>query len=160
MATNEHIYFDEKLYPMAWRLNSSDCLLSIDDKKRIIFLNEYQSTVLWDIFFPFEYLIKMDPSFISILEKIFIDFDEVNQSSLFFREKLKDNSVIFFFWGRLDCAILPTDIFIKAWDDFFYPSDDNSIILIPNTNKIIFSYEETFFYGEIVVPPVFSTTAN
>jgi hypothetical protein len=41
-------------------------------------------------------------------------------------------------------------VFIKAWDDFFYPSDESSVIYVPNAKNIIFSYEEMFFYAEML----------
>ncbi|EQM94201.1 hypothetical protein DW203_00020 [Citrobacter portucalensis] len=141
------IIFDEALYPMAWRLNSEDCRLTSEDKRKVVFLGEVESENLWDLFFPFKKLMDIDYSFMSLLEKRELDFDEVKESAIFFSDKLNDVSILFFFWGRNDCAIIPSDVLIKAWDDFFYPSDETCIILIPNRDKIIYSYEENFFYA-------------
>lgn len=143
------LIFDEAVYPMTWRLNSEDCNLTYEDKGKIVLLNEHQSENLWDLILPFKKLMDIPASFMRLLEKNELDFDEVEESSLFFLEKLKGIPILFFFWGRSDCAIVPSEIFIKAWDDFFYPSDETCIIVIPNTNNIIFSYEEKFFYSEI-----------
>ncbi|MDK1227718.1 hypothetical protein [Cronobacter turicensis] len=143
------IIFDENIYPMAWRLNSDDCRLTPEDKKQIVLLNEEQSDKLWDLLFPFKKLMDIDSSFMAVLEKRELDFDELEESASFFSEKLKDVSTLFFFWGRSDCAIVPSEVFIKSWDDFFYPSDETCIIFIPNGSNVIYSYEETFFYSEI-----------
>ncbi|MFP1879068.1 hypothetical protein [Lonsdalea quercina] len=140
---------DEKKYPIAWRFNSEDCLLSFEEKREIIFIDEEGSENLWNITFPFDHLMKMDSSFCSVIEKNKLNFDYPKESSLFFKNKLKDISFIFFFWGKKSSAIVPVDIFVKSWGDFFYPSDESSIVLIVNENKIIFSYEETFFYANI-----------
>ena len=141
---------DEKKYPIAWRFNSEDCSLSFNEKRKIIFLNEIESEKLWNITFPFDHLMKMDSSFCYVIEKTELDFDCHKESSLFFYDKLVDVSFVFFFWGKRSSAIVPVDIFVKSWGDFFYPSDETSIALIPNRKKIIFSYEETFFYADIL----------
>ena len=143
------IAFDEPLYPVAWRLNSKDCRLSVDEKGRIILLNAMQAQRLWDAIFPFSHLMEMPRSFCDVLEKRVLDFDDVERSSLFFIEKLQGVDSIDFLWGRRAGATLPADVLVAAWDDFFYPSDENSVIAIPNSDKLIFSYEENFFYVRI-----------
>lgn len=146
-----NIIFDENLYPIAWRLNSEDCRLSPDEKRNIVLLNGDESEKLWDLIFPFDMLMSIKPLQCRVIEKMELDFDEAGESAKFFREKLSGVSDILFFWGRRAAAIIiSSDIFIKAWDDFFYPSDESSIIYIPNTKNIIFSYEETFFHAEML----------
>ncbi|SQI33980.1 Uncharacterised protein [Leminorella richardii] len=141
------IVFNEALYPIAWRLNSKDCRLSADEKGCILLLSAMEAQRLWDATFPFSHLMEMPRSFCDVLEKRVLDFDDVDTSSLFFIEKLQGVDSINVLWGRSAGATLPVDVFIAAWDDFFYPSDENSIIAIPNSDIIIFSYEETFFYA-------------
>ena len=145
------IIFDETLYPVAWRLNSEDCLLSPDEKRKIVLLNGDESEKLWDLLFPFDMLMNIKPSQCRIIEKTELDFDEVEESAAFFREKLKEVTDILFFWGRRSAAIIiSSDVFIKAWDDFFYPSDESSVIYVPNNKNIIFSHAEMFFHAEIL----------
>lgn len=137
---------DEKKYAMAWRFNSKDCQLSVEDKKNIIMLGEDDSERLWDAFFPFEILMQIDSSHCEILDKKVLDFDDVDAGRLFFQDKLDACDEVIFFWGRRSSALISSPAIIaKAWDDFFYPSDEASLIYIPNFKKIIFSYEETFF---------------
>lgn len=143
--------FDEALYPIAWRLNSEECHLSHDEKRKIVFLNGDESEKLWDLVFPFDMLMNIKSSQYRIIEKMELDFDEKEESAIFFREKLRGVSDILFFWGRRAAAIvISSDVFIKAWDDFFYPSDESSVIYVPNAKNIIFSYEEMFFYAEML----------
>ncbi|GBU09467.1 hypothetical protein AwWohl_06050 [Gammaproteobacteria bacterium] len=149
MSKNQLI-LDEEKYPIAWRFNSEDCLLSFDDKIKITFLDKNESECLWNSLFPFDHLMRMDSSFLSIIEKVKLDFCDLEISSVFFNEKLKNTSLVFFFWGKKSSAIVPVDIFLKSWSDFFYPSDETSILLLANKSKIIFSYEETFFYCGVV----------
>ncbi|MGE9549000.1 hypothetical protein [Snodgrassella sp. CS2] len=147
---NKIFTIDEKKYPIGWRFNSKDCILSFEEKKKIIFLDENESSSFWDIIFPFEHLIKMESSFCSIKKKVDLNFEYPKKSSLFFENILKDISFVFFFWSKKASAIVPVNIFIKSWNDFFYPSDETSILLIANRNQMIFSYEETFFYVDIL----------
>ncbi|RXU66422.1 hypothetical protein CW358_10480 [Pseudomonas protegens] len=51
-------------------------------------------------------------------------------------------------------AGLPRDIFIKGWDDFFYPSDENTVLVMPGRAEVIISFEENLFYGQCVRPMV------
>lgn len=145
----DDIVFDETRYPAAWRLNSKDCRLSADEKRRIALLNAAQAQRIWDSVFPFNHLMEMPHSFCSVLEKKELDFDDVEASSLFFVDKLQGVDSIDFLWGYRAGATLPVDVFIASWDDFFYPSDESSVIVIPNSDRIIFSYEENFFYARI-----------
>ncbi|PWV98708.1 hypothetical protein [Mangrovibacter plantisponsor] len=143
--------FDESLYPMSWRFNSDDCHLSDEDKKHIVFLSEHESERLWDLVLPFNILMRMNKTDVTIIDKMELDFDDVDESKVFFQSRLSGVSNLFFFWGRRAAALVSTSVVIKSWGDFFYPSDESSIIFVPNTKKIIFSYEEMFFYGELTV---------
>ncbi|QHM73921.1 hypothetical protein [Mixta intestinalis] len=149
MSENMFI-LDEKKYPISWRFNSKDCGLTFDEKRKIVLLDEKESEILWDISFPFNHLMRMGRAFCSVIEKNALEFDCPEQSSSFFKNKLKDVSLIFFFWGRKSSAIVPVEIFVKSWSDFFYPGDETSIILIANTKKMIYSYEDEFFYADII----------
>lgn len=146
----ESFTIDEKKYPIGWRFNSTECILSSEEKKRIIFLDEDESSRFWHMIFPFDHLMKMPPMFCSVTEKIDLDFKNSKQSSFFFENKLAGHSSVFFFWGKIASAIVPVDIFIKSWNDFFYPSDETSILFIASKNRMIFSYNETFFYADIL----------
>ena len=96
------IIFDEALYPIAWRLNSEDCRLSPDEKRKIVFLNGDESEKLWEQFFPFDMLMSIKSSQCRIIEKKELDFDEAEESAIFFREKLRGFSDILFFFGGGD----------------------------------------------------------
>lgn len=146
------IIFDEKTYSIAWRFNSLDCTLSDTDKSQILLLNQLDSQKLWDSLFPFQHLMEINQHtvYCTIVEKIQLDFDDVETSKVFFQQKLAQAQDLIFFWGRGQAARLSSDILIKAWDDFFYPSDENCICYMANQSKVIFSYEDTFFYAKIL----------
>ncbi len=150
MMNNQTLIFDEKKYPITWRFNSVDCSLSDEDKYKIIFLIKDESKKLWDSLFSFNNLMEIKENYFLLAEKKDLDFDEDDKSRDFFVQKLQPTELLIFFWGRSNCAIIPSSILIKAWSDFFYPSDDDCIVYLVNKGKIIFSYEETFFYGNIL----------
>lgn len=142
----DDIISDKALYPMIWRLNSEDCKFTSGDKRKVVFLGEVGSENLWDLLSPLRKLMGVDYLFMSLLGERELDFDEVKEPVIFFSDELNGVSVLSFFWGRSDCAIIPSDVLIKAWDDFFYPSSGTYIILILNRDKIIYSRGENFFY--------------
>jgi hypothetical protein len=144
--------FDVDTYPVAWRFNSNDCLLSDQEKASIILFNEPQSQRLWDAFIPTKNLMELTSNNFKRHEKSTLSFSESAESAEFFKFRLNEAGFIWFFWGGRSAAIVPKDIFIKAWDDFFYPSDEDSLLLVVNSSKAIYSFEDTFFYGDLLTP--------
>ena len=143
--------FDENIYPTSWRFNSSDCILSPEEKSKIVFFNKIDSERIWDSIFPFYILMDIQPSQCEIINKLKLDFNNPKESAAFFHRNLDGFPEVFFFWGRRSAAFITSSEIIKnAWDDFFYPNDESSIIYIPNTKIIIFSYEENFFHAKMI----------
>lgn len=138
--------FDEARFPIAWRFNAADCGLSANDKQRVVLFDQAASQALWDRFIPV-------PSLFQCHEKTTLDFAKGAESSLFFERRLSPEAdLLWLFWGRRCAAQVPRDIFIKCWDDFFYPSDENTALIMPDSAEVIFSFEEHFFYGQFVRP--------
>ncbi|MGY4817703.1 hypothetical protein ACVNP3_17360 [Pseudomonas chlororaphis subsp. piscium] len=150
--TKKPYVFDEDSYPIAWRFNSEDCLLSDSEKKRIVLFDEFKSEKIWDLFIPTKNLMEIGNTTFKQHEKTTLNFNNKLESSLYFERKIDFPDFIWFFWGRSSAAMVSRSIFLKSWDDFFYPSDENSILIIPNTSKVIFSFEDSFFYGELLRP--------
>jgi hypothetical protein len=146
---NEKFKFDQTEFFEAWRFNSQDCLLDEREKKELIFLDKKQSLSLWakqdKLFEQYRHLMLIPRERINIVEKATLDFDDIEAGEIFFKKHCNEVSMIIFFWGPQHACIAPFDIFVKSWTDFFYPSDENSIIYIPNSSISIFSHNETFF---------------
>ncbi|WP_347902930.1 hypothetical protein [Pseudomonas purpurea] len=144
--------FDETLYPVTWRFNARDCGLSDSDKQQIVLLDQVKSAALWDVYVPVETLMSLAETQFQLSEKVTLDFNRPQQSSLFFEARLGDGDFVWFFWGRECAAQVPRAVFIKGWSDFFYPSDENSVLVMPERSKVIFSFEEDFFCGQFLAP--------
>lgn len=140
---------NEELYPMGWRFNSGDCSLSDKDKEKIIFLDTIQSKKLWDSYFPFVSLHYMTeyPNFFKQVIKKEVQFFE--DKPFIYQDCFTKNELIIFFWGSHHVSIVPSHIFLKGWDDFFYPSDENCILIIPSKLKAIFSFNEIMYMADI-----------
>jgi hypothetical protein len=75
-----------------------------------------------------------------------IDWNEKEKS----RELIKDavriinDPSIIFFWSPSCSAKIHWSLFLKYWDDFCYPDDDNNVIVLPEM-KIKILYTEEFF---------------
>lgn len=148
--TKKTYIVDCEEYPIAWRFNSEDCLLSDQEKQSIVFLDEKQSQRLWGIFIPAKNLMELSDKNFVLHEKTILSFSDIEASANFFASRLAHSSFVWFFWSAVAVAIVPLQVFLKSWDDFFYPSDENSILLTPDCPKAIFSFEDTFFYGDLV----------
>ncbi|USA55326.1 hypothetical protein NDN13_09130 [Acinetobacter sp. C32I] len=70
-----------------------------------------ESKKLWDSLFPFNNLMDIGRDSFFLKEKKELDFDDENEALSFFEEKLKGVSYLIFFWGRCNCAIVPSYIF-------------------------------------------------
>jgi hypothetical protein len=53
-------------------------------------------------------------------------------------------------WDKDTAITVNTNLFIKKWDDFCYPSSDDIVIMLKTKNSIIlYHHSEIFWYGEI-----------
>jgi hypothetical protein len=154
--------FDEDKYPFSWVFNDKDCVLSDDEKSKIVLLGINESSGLWDMFFPFKSLYSIRDGVLYIPVECFVELDythlDVDDPDNFdecidyFTERLKGVDVVFFFWSRECAAILPKPIFLKTLPDFlYYTACENSILLAPNSNLIIYG-DRSFFFGKLVKP--------
>lgn len=148
--TKQPYIVDSEVYPITWRFNSEDCLLFDQEKQSIVFLDEKQSRRLWNIFIPAKHLTELSDKNFVLHEKTILSFCDVDESANFFASRLSHSGFVWFFWSAVAAAIVPRQVFLKSWDDFFYPSDENSILLTPDCPKAIFSFEDTFFHGDLV----------
>ncbi len=153
MSDTSSNLFDEARYPIAWRFNAADCGLSAEDKQGVVLFDQATSQALWDRFIPVPSLITGLSSLFQCHEKTTLDFSQRDESSLFFERRLRPQAdLLWLFWGRCCAAQVPRDIFIQCWDDFFYPSDENTALVMPGSAEVIFSFEENFFYGQFMRP--------
>ncbi|WP_144290314.1 hypothetical protein [Chitinilyticum litopenaei] len=148
---NKLILFNENTHPESWRINDPSCTLSTSKKKELIFFDKEHSKKLWHncISKKYTHLLLLNESQIKIRHSETLDFTNPKKGELFFKNHLKNATLVIFFWGPLCSCLAPAKTVSKHWNDFFLPSDENSITYIPNTNKIIFSFEERFFAGTI-----------
>lgn len=144
------IIIDEEKYGIAWRFNADDCKLQAEDINKIIFLDSQQSSTLWRSTFNFKTLqtVKKEDKYYEIIKEAETVFFE--GSDFVFSQIVEQEKLIFFFWGIKSSAILTSDIFLKSWDDFFYPSDENCILYLPSSNTIIFSFNEIIFFAKLL----------
>ncbi|WP_043274763.1 hypothetical protein [Pseudomonas sp. PH1b] len=148
----QHYLFDEQRYPIAWRFNARDCGLSDSDKQRLCFYQQAQSQALWDEWIPVSHLMRLSAGTFQVSETTTLDFKRRADGARFFHKALEGEEWLWLFWGRCSAAQVPRDIFIKCWDDFFYPSDENTALVMPGSAEVIFSFEENFFHGQFVRP--------
>jgi len=141
------IKINEARYPEAWRFNSPDCTLKDSEKRRISFLSKIQSKKLWEqeVSKLHTHLMQIPKEKICIDKKIVLNFEEFQSGFEFFKNELDGVSEVNIFWSPEKSCRTDTEIFLKSWSDFFYPSDENTVLLIPDASKKIFSFEESFF---------------
>ncbi|ROL81436.1 hypothetical protein BLX41_05355 [Pseudomonas protegens] len=111
--------FDERLYPVAWRFNAEDCLLSDSEKKQIVLFDSSASEKLWDEFIPSNNLMQFDSTTFRQADSVKLSFSDRAESALAFAQWLKLADAIWFFWSRSSAAMVTRSVFLKAWDDFF-----------------------------------------
>lgn len=95
----------------------------------------------------FFHLMKMPFADKGVLRKLTLDFSSEAEGSRFFKKELRSYELVIFFWGARSACMVQKSTLVNNWTDFFYPSDESSLIFIPNSRKKIFSYEDVFFVG-------------
>jgi hypothetical protein len=140
-------------HPIAWRFEDIDCRLSDIQKESIVFLNENFSGKIWHDFISDKgHLFLMDGS-ADIYKNRQDSLDTSNKDFFCVQESLRkfifSSSFVFALWGA-KCGILcEKDIFLDAWDDFFYPGDENTVIICFPGKQCIYSFEEMLFFSKI-----------
>jgi hypothetical protein len=134
------------------RFTDKDCRLSDEQKKSIVFLNSDMSCKIWEDFISDKHhLFLMDEN-----EYIFShQFCIVNTDSYdFFYVKRKlekffsSSSFIISLWGPYCGALCHPSIFSSAWDDFFYPADENTVAIGFPNKRCVFSFEEYLYFSK------------
>lgn len=85
-------------------------------------------------------------------KKVTLDFEDLRAGERFFSDNLKNTDILFFFWGPRNAVVVSAGILMRAWSDFFYPSDENSILYIAGRQRLIFSHEDRFFVARTSAP--------
>ncbi|KTC35149.1 hypothetical protein AO265_35660 [Pseudomonas sp. ABAC61] len=126
--------------------------MSDSDKQRLCLYQQAQSQALWDEWVPVSHLMSVSAGTFLVSETTTLDFKRRADGARFFQKVLEGEEWLWLFWGKRCAAQVPRDIFIKCWDDFFYPSDENTALVMPGSAEVIFSFEENFFYGQFMRP--------
>jgi hypothetical protein len=134
---------------MIWRFDSADCRLSEADRQRLIFLHPEQSERLWrELASPtHSHLMQFDPGEIEVIEKKVLDFSAPEDGAAYLSTLIPRGGLCVVFWGATSACIVPTELALTSWDDFFYPSDETTLIALFDSDLRVFSYEETFFFA-------------
>lgn len=135
------------------RLLDSSANIEIHEIKTISFLNKEYSEYLWskNISADFHLSIKNSQSIISniILKPICVDWGNQKNSSLELSKQIRDSELLLYFCGPHHACFVPGKILCKAWDDFFYYSDENSIALSVQTKKIYYNFNDVFYQSKL-----------
>jgi hypothetical protein len=149
--------FNEEKYPGSIWLKDKDCLISSADKKRIVLLDEEESSALWDGFIPFENperapWLRPDgqPFVLDVEKEVVSKFDDASwkQIGRFLDRVIGDHPIIFYFWCRTFAGIVPKDILLYACEDFFY-FDDFCFLLVPNTDIVVYNCDNAFYHCKL-----------
>ncbi len=77
-----------------------------------------------------------------------VDWDEKDASRGIIESRIPidiDERVIFF-WSPVCSVETKWKIVLQYWDDFFYPDDSNTVVLVPSRNMKIYYCEECFLF--------------
>jgi hypothetical protein len=85
-----------------------------------------------------------DPIYLAT-KKFKFEWDDYEKGRLFFKNLLSGSSYILIFWGPNCSCITTAKNFIVAWDDFFYISDENTVLITPDYSVLAYSFDEYFF---------------
>jgi hypothetical protein len=116
---------------------------------------------LWDNFIPFnsqyigQWTFPNGEPFVMDIKNETVSMNNASWDSCwkkvgeFLEESIGDNSTLFFFWHREQAGIIPKDILVSACEDFFY-MDESCIVLVPNTDIVIYSIDDwSFYYAKV-----------
>ncbi|MCX8534327.1 DUF2947 family protein [Chryseobacterium luquanense] len=142
-----------KLTTVGWRFTDQKSnKIDEEDLKDIKINDPEYSKLKWTEFTHSQefHLFKLNNDFWRSLNKvnqINVDWGSENKEELNIISKecnLEFDDRIIFFWGGQTSFEISWYLFIKYWDDFCYPSDDNNLIICEE-KKILITYVEDCF---------------
>jgi len=129
-----------------WRFVAADASIGPDEVRRICFLDPEQSAVLWDELFgpgAGHLMLARIPG--ARVATFHLGFDDPAAGRVAFDQNLGPARTLLFAWGRAHACLVPREVFLAAWDDFFYPSDESSVVVALGADRLVCSFERTFF---------------
>ncbi len=141
--------FNEDLIPVAHRFNDIDCGLSADEKLFLSFLSKDLAGFIWNKYVSSSvHLSLLQPSDFAFKAKKIdeLAWEDCSKGIEIFLKLLANTNLVICLWGPECACILPVNIFIKAWDDFFYPSDESTVLVIPEKEKVIYVFNGDLFH--------------
>ena len=142
------ISIDEFILKWRWT-DSKYCLMPENDLRKIYPLDENSSKLIWENSLTF----TSDESDFSPSNKLFTEIENIETEnntgvSNWLIKKLT-NCQIVVNWQPDSSVLTNTEVFIKYWDDFCYPSSDD-VSIWPEDESWILHYwhEEQFWFGK------------
>ncbi|MDR2638530.1 MAG: hypothetical protein LBC09_01685 [Helicobacteraceae bacterium] len=131
------------------RFADKDCRLSSAQKNSIVFLNSDMSRKIWNDFISDKnHLFLMDNNEY-ILSRQFRVINTDDRDFCYTKRKLEKffsgASFIIALWGPECGALCSPSILADAWDDFFYPSDENTVVVGFPNGRCVFSFETNLY---------------
>jgi hypothetical protein len=137
--------------PIFSRFCDPDCRLSAKEKDSLVFLNESISIKIWKDCISentHAFLMNKGEKILKQTRKsINTEIHDFAYVRSVLDKFLSPSSFIISFWGPDTGCLCHKDVFLNAWDDFFYPCDENTFILGFPGNLCIFSFDETLFFS-------------
>ena len=137
-------------FPYKWRFDDSNYkLLPEEDLAFIIPITTQEAGRVWEDIFGHNipHLMKITNNSHwpwMATETVMVDTDIYNTANEVLNSiNINADSNIIFLWSKTNAVKVKWGIFIKYWNDFCYPSDDNDVLYI-NNNLLISFNEEVF----------------
>jgi hypothetical protein len=136
-------------FPLAWRWTDEKyCLLPAEDLAQIIPLGAQSAKHAWEksLFFADKNSeFSANPSLFGSIEKISSENEEFVREWLAQRMTVGNITVS---WQPESAVTTNTELFIKYWNEFCYPSSDDVTIWPDNESWVVhFWHEEVFCFG-------------
>ncbi len=115
--------------------------------ERIVSMSGDEAAALWDEWVPeAEHVMRIGASAALPARSFEVDTHEPGPARVRLRSELDlpDETELIFFWSRREAARVSVGLFLRYWDDFCYPDDDNTVIVCPDPRRRVFYVEERF----------------
>lgn len=136
-----------------WMFKTADCRISLNEVGQMTFPDEAATESLWNRYISADYG-HLIPYFMSTGYKNIFNTAEYGAVNLaakgnenhfnyrkgitVLRKELSACDMVLFFWSASLSCFTPVELFVKAWDDFFYPGDESSVGIILNTERCFY----------------------
>lgn len=137
-------------FPLHWRFDDPAFnQLDEDELAAFVIPSISELSTVWSHFVGegVSHLLQRPNETVCIVDQFSVDWNDEGSGKVQLQQKLSTNLTgeVLVMWSPTVGVRVPAALLLRYWTDFFYPDDDNTIVVTTSETEFLTYCEETFF---------------